>query len=148
MEGNSIPARVSFVTLGVRDLAAMRAFYGTLGWEESAALSSDWFAAFRTGGAILCLCPIGPLSRDAMVAPPSPEATFRGVTLTISVEKREQVDSAVEGVRAAGGRVTKEPADTSWGGRSAYFADPEGNVWEAAWSPHLSFDGRGGVAPP
>lgn len=143
-----IPPRVSFVTLGVRDLATMQAFYRALGWEESAALSNEWFAVFCTGGAVLCLCPIGRLARDAVTAPPSDGSGFPGFTLTISVGRREQVDAAAEEVRAAGGRITKEPADASWGGRSAYFADPEGNVREVAWPPHLSFDERGGVVLP
>ena len=25
--------------------------------------------------------------------------------------------------------------DAFWGGRSSYWADPEGNVWEVAWLP-------------
>ncbi len=29
-----IPARVSLITLGTRDLSAMRTFYHRLGWEE------------------------------------------------------------------------------------------------------------------
>jgi predicted enzyme related to lactoylglutathione lyase len=51
-------------------------------------------------------------------------------------------------VRAAGGSIVKEPIDAVWGGRSAYFADPEGNLWEVAWMPGSSFDERGGLILP
>ncbi len=37
-------------------------------------------------------------------------------------------------VREAGGRITKEPVDAEeFEGRSAYFADPEDNLWEVAF---------------
>ena len=45
------------------------------------------------------------------------------------------MDETIAAVREAGGRVTKEPLDAEWGGRSAYFTDPEDNVWEVAWVP-------------
>ena len=38
-----------------------------------------------------------------------------------------------------------EPVDRDWGGRSGYFADPEGNRWEVAWAPGMEFDDRGAV---
>jgi uncharacterized glyoxalase superfamily protein PhnB len=38
-----------------------------------------------------------------------------------------------------------EPVDRDWGGRSGYFADPEGNRWEVAWAPGMEFDVRGAV---
>jgi lactoylglutathione lyase len=39
----------------------------------------------------------------------------------------DDVDRAVETVRAGGGRVLKEPDDMFWGERVAWVADPEGN---------------------
>ena len=143
-----IPARISIVTLGVRDLASMRAFYGGLGWEEG--ISTEGFAAFKTGGAVLALFPLDELARDAntAAAPPAESGGFRGVTLALNVEEKAQVDEVVAEVRAAGGRIVKEPIDADWGGRSAYFSDPEGNLWEVAWMPGSSFDERGGLILP
>ena len=46
-----IPARVSFVTLAVRDFARMAKFYRQFGWPESKD-SNEEFVAFQTGGAI------------------------------------------------------------------------------------------------
>ena len=143
-----IPARISIVTLGVRDLASMRAFYRSLGWHEG--ISTEGFAAFKTGGAVLALFPVGELARDAntAAAPPAESGGFRGVTLALNVEKKAQVDEVIAEVRAAGGRIVKEPIDADWGGRSAYFSDPEGNLWEVAWMPGSSFDERGGLILP
>ncbi len=141
-----IPARISIVTLGVRDLASMRAFYGGLGWEEG--ISTEGFAAFKTGGAVLALFPLDELARDANTVVPPGEGGFRGVTLALNVEEKGRVDEVVGTVRAAGGRIVKEPIDADWGGRSAYFSDPEGNLWEVAWMPGSSFDERGGLILP
>ena len=141
-----IPARVSLVTLGVRDLASLRAFYRGLGWSE--AISTPTFAAFKTGGALLGLFPLDALARDANTEEATGEGGFRGVTLAINVEEKEGVDEVIEVVRAAGGRIVKEPIDADWGGRSGYFSDPEGNLWEVAWMPGSSFDDRGGLILP
>ena len=51
-----VPARVSFVTLAVRDMAAMTRFYRQFRWPESQH-SDESFVAFRTGGAVLGLFP-------------------------------------------------------------------------------------------
>lgn len=141
-----IPARISIVTLGVRDLASMRAFYRGLGWEEG--VSTEGFAAFKTGGAVLALFPLDELARDANSVVPPGEGGFRGVTLALNVEEKGRVDEVVGAIRAAGGRIVKEPIDADWGGRSAYFSDPEGNLWEVAWMPGSSFDERGGLILP
>ena len=50
--------------------------------------------------------------------------------------------------REAGAQVLAEPTDRDWGGRSAYFADPEGNAWEVAWVPGSTFDERGALIWP
>ncbi len=49
-----VPARVSFVTLACRDVAAMRRFYDQFGWPPSEH-NEDTFAAYQCGGAILGL---------------------------------------------------------------------------------------------
>lgn len=126
-----LPARVTAVTLGVRDLAAVRDFYARLGW--SLEVSLDDFAAFRTRGLVLTLYALDALAADAHAEPPAPG--FRGINLAINLGSREQVDEAIEEVRAAGGRIATEPEDKDFGGRSAYFADPEDNYWEVVWVP-------------
>jgi catechol 2,3-dioxygenase-like lactoylglutathione lyase family enzyme len=123
---------LNVVTLGARDLPRLSEFYRGLGW--SLAVDLDGFAAFQTQGAVLTLFPLDELAADGNVAPAASEEGLR-VTVAINVDRREQVDETLEAVREAGGRITKEPIDAEWGGRSAYFADPEDNYWEIAWVP-------------
>jgi len=138
----SVPARVTVFTIGAHDMHAMRAFYRGLGWTEVPS-SSDEFATFRTSGVILALFPFEELAKDGHVPAGQPTTAFRGVTVAINVESKEAVDATAEDVRRAGGRITKEPEDVFWGGRSAYFGDPEGNLWEIVWAPGTSFDDEG-----
>lgn len=139
-----VPARLSLVTLAARDLPSLRRFYQSLGWPESAA-SSDEFAAFQTGGAVLCLWPVEHLAADAGEAVAS---GVGGFCLALNVEGREEVDAVLAEVERLGATVVTAAKDMDWGGRSGTFTDPEGNPWEVAWNPHTSFDERGGLIFP
>ena len=141
-----IPARVSIVTLGARDVERLRAFYDRLGW-KALITADDGFTAYDTGGAIFTLWPLDSLAGDAGLEP-DPPSTFRGVTLAVNVAAASEVDASTQTARGAGATILKEPRDESWGGRSSYFADPEGNVWEVAWMPGSSFDDRGALILP
>ncbi|MGH2831129.1 MAG: VOC family protein [Actinomycetota bacterium] len=138
---------MSLVTIGAHDLQSLRRFYAALGWKESPGSQPGW-AAFQTGGAILSLFPFEELAADAEIPPPVRRESFRGVTLAVNVDHPADVDAAITDARRAGGQILKEPCDAEWGGRSAYFADPEGNVWEVAWLPGSSFDERGALILP
>jgi len=128
-----IPARATVITLGARDLKALRDFYSGLGWKL--AVDLEGFAAVQMRGAVLALFPLEDLAADANAKSAAPERGLRGFTIAINVDRPEQVDETIAAVRAAGGRVTKEPETAEWGGRSGYFTDPEDNFWEVAWVP-------------
>ena len=126
--------RLSFVTLGVRDLDRSRAFYlDGLGWE----------AALDVPGEVLMI-KVGPLvvlslwDREAFekeVGPVAHEPGLTPVTLAHNVAERDQVDEVLDIARAAGADPVSEAFDRDWGGRSGYFADPDGFRWEVAWNP-------------
>ena len=141
-----VPARLNVVTFGVRDLPAVRSFYEALGWESRSA--DDEFTRFEIGGAVLALYPLEALAEEASMPPPADTERFAGFTCAVVVQSEEMVGAAIEAVREAGGRILAEPVTREWGGRSGYFADPEGNVWEIAWLPGSTFDERGGLIWP
>lgn len=124
-----LPAYLSVITLGARDLPRLRDFYAGLGWPLIADL--DDFAAFQTRGAVLTLYMVEKMLADSGAR----DTGHGGFTLAINVEEREQVDEAIAAAREAGARVANEPVDMEWGGRSGHFADPEDNHWEIAWVP-------------
>jgi uncharacterized glyoxalase superfamily protein PhnB len=99
---------------------------------------------FLLGGVLLALFPLDGLAAEAAPDLPAP-AGFSGVTLACNVGSPEQVDSAFAAALAAGAAPIAEPATRDWGGRSAYFADPEGNRWEIVWASSAVFDDRGAL---
>ncbi len=137
--------RISLITLGVTDLSRARAFYRRLGWRESSA-GNEQVAFFQIGGAILALFPRQALAEDAGL--PAEGTGFAGIALAHNVRTREEVASVLEEARVAGGRILKPARDTDWGGRSGYFADPDGHLWEVAWNPHFPLDPDGGIRLP
>jgi uncharacterized protein len=134
---DGLPARLSVVTLGARDLGRLSEFYVALGWPQIVAL--DDFAAFQTRGAVLTLYELDKLLTESGFAEDSGRGGF---TLAINVDEREQVDEAIAAARAAGAHIAMEPVDWEWGGRSAHFTDPEDNHWEVAWVPPDSEIGK------
>ena len=126
--------RLMLVTLGVRDLARAVAFYRDgLGLEKDGRWEE--IAFFKMGATILALFPREELAADAHVSPEG--SGFSGITLAHNVETASEVDAWLDYVGTIGGRVVA-PAETKhWGGRSGYFADPDGHLWEIAYNPGL-----------
>jgi uncharacterized protein len=144
--GGRIPARTSFVTLAVLDMAAMTRFYRQFGWPESK-FSDESFVAFQTSGAVLGLFPATNYEKE-FGTPPAP-GVFKGFVLAINLENAARVDAAYATMKGLNGiRIMGEPKDLSFGGRGFEFLDPEGNAWEVVWADETSFDERGGLIFP
>ena len=135
-----VPPRLTVVTLSTQDLPVLRRFYLGLGWHEVDG-SHDGWAAFVLGGVVLALFPQEALDEEA----PSTATGSGGFTLAMNVDHKADVDSTFSAAVQAGARPVAQPQDRSWGGRSAYVADPEGNRWEIAWAPGLVLGERGEV---
>ncbi len=129
----TVPAVISLVTLGVRDVAASTRFYQALGYELSPGSVQGQVSFFRTSGARL-----GLFGQDALAADAQAEARadgFRGVSVSINVESAGAVDAALSAALAAGATIAKPAHTAEWGGYSGYFADPDGHLWEVAHNP-------------
>jgi catechol 2,3-dioxygenase-like lactoylglutathione lyase family enzyme len=137
-----VPAVLSLITLGVRDVAASTAFYEALGFPLSSSSVPGEVSFFRTTGGLLGLYGDAALADDAQV-PARDSSGFRGVSLAVNVSSRDEVDSALAAAGAAGARVIKPPQATDWGGYHGYFADPDGHAWEVAHNPFWPLDERG-----
>ncbi|HEX2864377.1 MAG TPA: VOC family protein [Deinococcales bacterium] len=137
--------RLSLVTLGVRDVAASRAFYERLGW-RAAGSSGEAIAFFQLGGMALALFGRAELAADATV--PDTPGGFAGFTLAHNVRSRAEVDALLAAAVAAGARLVKPGQEMTWGGYSGYFADPDGFLWEVAWNPGFPLDAAGALTVP
>jgi len=58
------PARLSIVTLGVRDMGVLRSFYRKQGWPELPIGDNSW-TGFLLGGVLLALSPMSDLTAEA-----------------------------------------------------------------------------------
>jgi uncharacterized protein len=136
-----VEQRLSLVTLGVGDLPRARAFYEALGWQTNARPSDD-VVFFQAGSVIVSLWDRGRLAEDSGV--PGSEG-FGGVTLAHNVRSPAEVRAVIEQAQSAGATITREPAETFWGGYSGVFVDPDGHPWEVAHNPHWTLEPDGSV---
>ncbi|MGD1934231.1 MAG: VOC family protein [Candidatus Phaeomarinobacter sp.] len=134
--------RISIITLSVSDLAASRAFYGRLGFNE-ASISQDGIAFYAMGTFVFALYPTDKLAED--IGEALPEAPAGGVTLAYNVADKSDVATILDEAVAAGARLVKPAEDVFWGGHSGYFADPDGHFWEVAWNPHSPLEADGSL---
>ncbi len=138
--------RVSLITLGVGELARSRAFYEKLGFKASSVGGGE-VVFFQAGAVALCLFPRESLACDAEVS--AEGSGFRGIAIAHNVREKDEVDAVIAEAVAAGGTLAKAAHDATWGGRSGYFADPDGHLWEVAWNPYfpLAEDGALSIPP-
>ena len=136
---------ISFITLGVANLAISRAFYAALGWQESSA-SQPGIAFFNAGSVVFALFPRAALAEDAEVC--AAGSGFPGFTLAHNVASETAVDSLLAEAVAAGGRLVRPADKVFWGGYRGYFADPDGFLWEVCWNPFFPLDEQGHVRLP
>lgn len=144
---DGLEPRVSLITLGVSDLERSTKFYrDVLGWTPSS-VGGDEVRFFDLNGTVLSLFPLEDLADDVGLDSIS-EQNFSRVAVAHNVRTRDEVDQALDQVRDMGGHVLKEAEDASWGGRSGYFSDPDGFLWEVAWNPHFPIKEDGSIELP
>jgi catechol 2,3-dioxygenase-like lactoylglutathione lyase family enzyme len=138
----TLPARISFVTLGVADVERAAAFYERLGWRRSAGSVPGEIAFFPLGGIVLGVWGYGSLNAEAGL-PAADPPPFRGVSLSVNVGSEEEVDRVLAFAAEAGATPLRPGTRADWGGYSGYFADPDGNAWEIAFNPGFPLDEHG-----
>lgn len=128
--------KIGLVTLGVADLERSLIFYRDgLGWPTHNYKPDAGVVFFALEGAWLSLFPRDKLAEDAGI--PDGPGGFGGITLAHNEPSPEQVETAYAQAIAAGGRPVKTPQKSFWGGYYAFFADPDGYIWEIAFNPFM-----------
>ncbi|WP_114782593.1 VOC family protein [Botryobacter ruber] len=135
--------RLTLITLGVKNLQRSKAFYQQVfGWKPTAA-STEGVVFFQLNGIQLALFPQESLADDAGVS--SEGKGFRRFALAHNVRSEQEVDELVTLLEQKGATVLKRPEKAFWGGYCSYIADPDENLWEIAYNPHLPLDAAGNV---
>ena len=124
--------KISVISIGVADLERSRRFYETGLGLEARPESSERAVFFQLEGAWLSLFPRERLAQLAHVEPEG--SGFQGFVISHNVASADEVDVVLGQATAAGGTLAVPPEDGAFG-RIGYFADPDGYLWEVAYTP-------------
>lgn len=134
--------RITMVTLGVADLAASKTFYEALGWVAEDGPPGVVF--FDCDGYKFGLFGLDDLASEQ--CRPAAELGHGAAVVAVNWPTKEAVDTAFRTATRAGAAPVSLPAQMDWGGYSAYWADPDGHVWEYAMNPFWPLDAQGRLA--
>jgi len=130
--------RITFITLGVKDLQTSIDFYeNKFGWKRSPMSTGD-IVFFELNGFSLSLYPREELAKDATLD--SVGSGFKGFTMAYNTRSEDEVNALIQLLREKGVTIVKEPQKVFWGGYSSYIADPDGFLWEIAFNPFLKIE--------
>jgi catechol 2,3-dioxygenase-like lactoylglutathione lyase family enzyme len=115
---------IDYTVIFVRDMAAMRDFYqGVLGFPPLRELSAKWIE-YRLGHNTLALAVPTRTAADA----PTPDGSA-SLQLAFKVSAPE-VDQCADQLVRQGVKLLSPPTDQSFGHRTLFFRDPDGNLLE------------------
>ena len=113
----------------VQDLARCTAFYrDILGLQVRESESTSDSVSFQVDNVYFFLMEAGGAAQ--MVSSEPLDLSGEGSPRVLLAAGVEDVDAAYETLSAKGVQFLRPPMDQPWGLRTAYFADPEGNLWE------------------
>jgi uncharacterized protein len=135
---------ISIVTLGVADYARAKSFYEALGWTVTLDIQETAF--FQANGVVLVLWSREKLAQDTGVDDDG--SRWGGITLAHNVGSRDEVHEVIEAARAKDATITREPAETFYGGFAGAFRDLDGHAWEIAYNPGFGLNDDGSVVLP
>src|SRR4030095_1827429 len=134
--------RISFFTIGVRNLEMMKNFYNKVfGW--SPIKDSDGIVFYKLNGFIFSLFPVDELAEDISIH--NDGKGFKQVSLAINLDSEKSVDTLFNDLVSKGAISVKKPEKVLWGGYRGYISDIENNYWELAYNPYLKMDETGNV---
>ena len=133
--------QISVITLGIADLSRSRRFYVEgFGWAP--VFENDEIIFYQMNGLVL-----GTFSRSALEGDMNRKGLLSpgAFSLAHNVPAKEDVETVIQQLAEAGGRVLR-PADAPLhGGFRGYVADPDDHAWEIAWNPGWAIDEHGRV---
>src|SRR2546430_7117573 len=116
--------RLSLITLGVSDVNRSRRFYEQLGWQGQEVEETVFFQA---GCIVLTLWSREKLALDSGIEQVDGNSgRLSGVVLAHNVRSEGEVTEVITAAVKAGGRVTRPPQATFYGGHAGDIRGPAG----------------------
>lgn len=117
---------IEWIIFVTENYDAMKAFYSdTLALPIERDIPEEQFTQFKTENCFVAIYGkpfVEKLLGKSVVGKP-------GSTI-YSFRQSNDIDSDYKQLRAKGIQFMKPPKTQSWGQRTAYFTDPDGNIWE------------------
>ena len=124
--------KINVTVLFVQDFETCLKFYrDTLGFKVKD--TDEGFTSFDMGGHELALMALPNASK--MIDEATVKPTEKGVHRALLAAFVENTDVEYEALTSKGVKFVKIPTTQPWGQRTAYFKDPEGNIWEISHIP-------------
>jgi len=135
--------RISYITLGVRNLKESENFYSNLlGWKKTEESTGN-IIFYKLNGIILALYPVEALASDAETVPGA--RCFSNFTISYNTRTKGEVDDLIFKVEKHGVKVIREPETVFWGGYRGYISDPNGFMIEIVYNPKAELDEAGNI---
>lgn len=123
--------KISAAVIFVRDIARCEAFYrDTLGLQVID--RNPGFVAFKMEDQDFALSEVSDTAK--WISEEAVEPQREGAHRVLLCARLDNVDAAYKALEAKGVSFIRPPTDQPFGMRTAYFTDPEGNIWEIAHS--------------
>jgi predicted lactoylglutathione lyase len=125
--------KTMFLNLPVNDLAASTRFYAAIGCEKNEQFSDENASSMVWSDAITFHL-LSHSKYSTFTSKPIADAhAVSAMLIAISQDSREAVDAIIAAAVSAGGQADISPAQDLGFMYLRSFADPDGNVFEAAW---------------
>lgn len=125
-------AKMIFVNLPVRDLAASMAFYEAVGFVNEPRFTDQTAACMQWSDAIFVMI-LTYEKWKTFTNRPIPDSGSSEVMLCLNFDNRDEVDAITGKAGQAGGVADAAPAQDHGFMMSRSFTDPDGHFWEAMW---------------
>lgn len=121
--------KISLITILTNDVESMLEFYNkVLGFNIS--IQSGEYVELENEGVRFAICSRKVMFNFTNYQQFQDIPTGQRFELAFPLVSKTEVDSAYSEIIKKGAVPIKEPSDMPWGQRTAFFADPDGNVHE------------------
>ncbi|PRH87462.1 lactoylglutathione lyase [Labrys okinawensis] len=136
-------ARMIFLNLPVRDLAAATAFYVALGGEVNPQFSDEQTTSIMLSDAIVVMLLTHERYGQFTQRLIGDARQWSQALIALNVDTRDAVDATLARTTQAGGKADPNPAQDHGFMVSRSVEDPDGNVWEIVWMDPAAMGAQG-----
>jgi lactoylglutathione lyase len=130
-------SKVNATLIMVRDFEASVKFYrDVLEFKQGA--DEEGFASFDIGDPTYILAVLDLTKAADMISEEAVQPSQNFVPRSLFAVWLDDCDAEYERLKARGVNFIKPPTTQPWGQRTAYFTDPDGNIWEISHFPPKS----------